>query len=214
MRFVGLVESGCCKCAQPSDRAGTSPPDAPGLHLRPLMQVLEARRTGCRHASYQAPHVGSDRCSSSSESASPKEGLIIQTFMCGAWKHHHFPCVWRVPRTRIHGQSPCKRGENVKNPKDSDLINSQERIDQSYPKSVCESLRGIPRRHFRRVVGSITLQHRRSAPRLLVTSGSTSGNTSDNIGSPEVYLSLSHIRAFGLYLPGPEIGLPLNHSYR
>ncbi len=60
---------------------------------------------------------------------------MSQTFRCGAWKHHHFPCERRVPRTRIHGQSPCKRRENARNPKDSDLINSQERIDQSYLKA-------------------------------------------------------------------------------
>jgi len=51
----------------------------------------------------------------------PKEGLINQTLLCGVGTHRHFPCV--------------KRKENARQAWPADLINSQERIDQSYPKT-------------------------------------------------------------------------------
>ncbi len=64
-----------------------------------------------------------------------KEGLTIWTFLCGTGMHRHFSCAWRVPRTRIRGQSPCKRRENARHPQGTDLIDSQERIDQTYLKT-------------------------------------------------------------------------------
>lgn len=51
-----------------------------------------------------------------------QDGLINQAILCGAGMHHHF--------------SRVKRGKNARNTQCSDLCNSQERIDQSFPKLI------------------------------------------------------------------------------
>ncbi len=64
-----------------------------------------------------------------------KEVLINQNFLSGAGMHHHFSCV--------------KRGENDRRRVGADMINSQERINQSYRKLGAQGNSGLADRILR-----------------------------------------------------------------